>query len=35
MREFRTSDAKRPNARDLGLDRGRVAPALAHGYALG
>jgi hypothetical protein len=28
-------DAKRPNARDLGLDRGRVAPALAHGYALG
>jgi len=23
------------DARDLGLDRGRVAPALAHGYALG
>src|SRR5205807_3290721 len=26
---------KRPDARDLGLDRGRVGPVLPHGYALG
>jgi hypothetical protein len=26
---------KRRDARNLGLDRGRVAPVLAHGYALG
>src|SRR5256885_12609611 len=26
---------KRPDARDLGRDRGRVGPVLPHGYALG